>query len=153
MKIALDPYMLRKLPIAEMIRTMAEIGYEYIELSPRDDFMPFFLHPRADNEKVTELRRALRETPRCASSRGRSAPSSPVLSCSNASRRNSPHRGSAAPFVLTGVKGEMIGQASPERAGLPAPGNGTVEGIQLRRASLREPVDEDGFEFLLERLA
>ena len=27
---------------------MAELGYEYIELSPREDFMPFFLHPRAD---------------------------------------------------------------------------------------------------------
>ncbi|NKE55487.1 sugar phosphate isomerase/epimerase [Lentzea sp. PSKA42] len=62
MKIALDPYMLRKLPMAEMLRTVADIGYEYVELSPRDEFMPFFLHPRADDEKVAELKRALAET-------------------------------------------------------------------------------------------
>ncbi|MFJ9180545.1 sugar phosphate isomerase/epimerase family protein [Streptomyces sp. NPDC102360] len=60
MKIALDPYMLRDLPIDEMVRTVAELGYDYIELSPRDDFMPFFLHPRADDERVAELKTALR---------------------------------------------------------------------------------------------
>ncbi|AGP60937.1 sugar phosphate isomerase/epimerase family protein [Streptomyces rapamycinicus] len=60
MKIALDPYMLRALPLDEMVRTVAELGYEYIELSPRDDFMPFFLHPRAGDERVAELKRALR---------------------------------------------------------------------------------------------
>ncbi len=62
MKIALDPFMLRKLPVRQMVRTVADIGYEYIELSPRDDFMPFFLHPRADDEKVVEFKDALRET-------------------------------------------------------------------------------------------
>ncbi|GAB2758979.1 sugar phosphate isomerase/epimerase family protein [Streptomyces bullii] len=60
MKIALDPYMFRALPLDEMVRTVAELGYEYIELSPRDDFMPFFLHPRADDERVAEFKRALR---------------------------------------------------------------------------------------------
>nr|WTA00104.1 sugar phosphate isomerase/epimerase [Streptomyces sp. NBC_00857] len=62
MKIALDPYMLRALPIREMVRTVADLGYSYIELSPRDDFMPFFLHPRADDERVAELKSALDET-------------------------------------------------------------------------------------------
>ncbi|CAM03925.1 myo-inositol catabolism protein IolH [Saccharopolyspora erythraea NRRL 2338] len=62
MKIALDPFMLRKLPIREMVRTVADIGYEYIELSPREEFMPFFLHPRADDDRVAEFRSALRET-------------------------------------------------------------------------------------------
>ncbi|WP_199432288.1 sugar phosphate isomerase/epimerase family protein [Qaidamihabitans albus] len=62
MKIALDPYMLRALPMEEMARTVAEIGYEYIELSPRAEFMPFFLHPRADDEQVARLRKVLRET-------------------------------------------------------------------------------------------
>jgi myo-inositol catabolism protein IolH len=61
-KIALDPYMLRGLPMAEMVRTVADIGYSYLELSPRAEFMPFFLHPRADDEKVAELKRVLRET-------------------------------------------------------------------------------------------
>ncbi|WP_328611634.1 sugar phosphate isomerase/epimerase [Amycolatopsis sp. NBC_00345] len=61
MKIALDPYMLRKLPVPEMVAVVAEIGYEYIELSPRDEFMPFFQHPRADDERVAELKKALRD--------------------------------------------------------------------------------------------
>jgi myo-inositol catabolism protein IolH len=62
MKIALDPYMLRSLPINEMVRTVADLGYESIELSPREDFIPFFVHPRADDDRVTELKNALRET-------------------------------------------------------------------------------------------
>jgi myo-inositol catabolism protein IolH len=61
-KIAIDPYMFRALPIPEMVRTVAELGYEYIELSPREDFLPFFLHPRADHARVAELKRALDET-------------------------------------------------------------------------------------------
>ncbi|GAA3845519.1 hypothetical protein GCM10023083_89330 [Streptomyces phyllanthi] len=60
MKIALDPYMLRTLPMDDMVRTVAELGYEYIELSPRDDFMPFFPHPRADDERVAALKKSLR---------------------------------------------------------------------------------------------
>ncbi|GAB3982921.1 sugar phosphate isomerase/epimerase [Actinoallomurus acanthiterrae] len=62
MKIALDPYMFRALPLTEVVRTAADLGYSHIELSPRPDFMPFFLHPRADDAKVAELRTALRET-------------------------------------------------------------------------------------------
>src|SRR5262249_27761201 len=62
MKIALDPYMLRGLPMTEMVRTVADIGYRHIELSPRAEFMPFFVHPRADDDKVAELRTVLRET-------------------------------------------------------------------------------------------
>jgi myo-inositol catabolism protein IolH len=62
MKIALDPYMFRALPMQEMVRTVADVGYSYIELSPREEFMPFFLHPRADDQKVAELKNVLRET-------------------------------------------------------------------------------------------
>jgi sugar phosphate isomerase/epimerase len=61
--------MFRALPIDEMVRTIAELGYEYIELSPRDDFMRFFLHPRADDERIDQLKNSLRTTvcgcPRC----------------------------------------------------------------------------------------
>jgi len=60
-KIALDPYMFRALPMTEMVRTVAELGYSHIELSPRPEFMPFFLHPRADDAKVAELKKALRD--------------------------------------------------------------------------------------------
>jgi len=42
MKIALDPYMLRALPMTAMVRTVADIGYTHLELSPRAEFMPFF---------------------------------------------------------------------------------------------------------------
>jgi myo-inositol catabolism protein IolH len=60
-KIALDPYMLRGLPFAEVCRMAAEVGYRYIELSPRTDFIPFFVHPRADRARVAEFRTALRD--------------------------------------------------------------------------------------------
>ncbi len=39
MKIALDPYRHRHLSLEELPGTVAELGYEYIELSPRDDFL------------------------------------------------------------------------------------------------------------------
>jgi myo-inositol catabolism protein IolH len=61
-KIALDPYMLRSLPFAEVCRLAAEIGFEWIELSPRPDFIPFFTHPRADRNRIVEFRSALRES-------------------------------------------------------------------------------------------
>ena len=59
MKIALDPYMLRTTPLEELPGVVAGLGYEYIELSPRDDFMPFFLHPRADDATVKRFKAAL----------------------------------------------------------------------------------------------
>lgn len=52
--------MLRALPLDETVRTVAELGYQYIELSPRDDFMPFFLQPRSDDEHVADLKNSLR---------------------------------------------------------------------------------------------
>jgi myo-inositol catabolism protein IolH len=59
--IALDPYMLRKVPLLELPRLVSDLGYRYIELSPRDDFMPFFLHPRADRHVVAAFKQALSE--------------------------------------------------------------------------------------------
>jgi myo-inositol catabolism protein IolH len=59
MKLALDPYMLRSTPLLELPGVVADLGYEYIELSPREDFMPFFLHPRADDATVKAFKRAL----------------------------------------------------------------------------------------------
>jgi myo-inositol catabolism protein IolH len=58
-KIALDPYMLRKVPLLELPRVVADLGYRYIEMSPRDDFLPFFLHPRIDRAGVAAFRREL----------------------------------------------------------------------------------------------
>ena len=59
MKIALDPtpfhhdYALLELP-----RVVAELGYEYLQLTPHRDFIPFFNHPRADDGLVAKLRKA-----------------------------------------------------------------------------------------------
>lgn len=59
MKLALDPYMLRRVPLLELPGVVADLGYEYIELSPREDFTPFFLHPRANRDTVTKFKAAL----------------------------------------------------------------------------------------------
>jgi myo-inositol catabolism protein IolH len=59
MKIALDPYMFRNVPLLELPALVAELGYEWLELSPREDFTPFFLHPRVDDGTVQEFRKAL----------------------------------------------------------------------------------------------
>jgi myo-inositol catabolism protein IolH len=59
MKLALDPYMLRHVPLLELPGVVADLGYEWIELSPREDFMPFFLHPRCADATVTAFKREL----------------------------------------------------------------------------------------------
>jgi len=59
MKIALDPYMLRTVPLAELPGLVAKLGYEHIELSPREDFIPFFVHPRADAATIAGFKKAL----------------------------------------------------------------------------------------------
>ena len=59
MKLALDPYMLRTVPLTELPRVVAELGYQHIELSPREDFLPFFLHSRADRATIAQFKRAL----------------------------------------------------------------------------------------------
>jgi myo-inositol catabolism protein IolH len=58
-KIALDPYMFRTTSLTELPGLVADLGYRYIELSPRDDFIPFFRHPRVDNATVRKFRGAL----------------------------------------------------------------------------------------------
>jgi myo-inositol catabolism protein IolH len=59
MKVLLDPYMLRSTPLLELPGVVADLGYEYIELSPREDFTPFFLHPRAGTDTVKKFKTAL----------------------------------------------------------------------------------------------
>ncbi|GIE48820.1 protein iolH [Amorphoplanes nipponensis] len=59
MRIALDPYMLRTVPLLSLPRVVADLGYRHIELSPRDDFLPFFLHPRASSADVAAFKREL----------------------------------------------------------------------------------------------
>jgi myo-inositol catabolism protein IolH len=59
MKLALDPYMLRGTPLTELPGLVADLGYQWIELSPRPDFTPFFLHPRANKDVVRRFKSAL----------------------------------------------------------------------------------------------
>ncbi len=59
MKLALDPYMFREVPLMELPGLVAELGYQWIELSPREDFTPFFNHPRVDDATVQKFRKEL----------------------------------------------------------------------------------------------
>ena len=57
MKLALDPMMVRDLPMADVIRAVADAGYRRVEWSPRDDFLPSGRDPAASPGQVRELRR------------------------------------------------------------------------------------------------
>ncbi len=59
MKIALDPHMIRHVPLLDLPGVVADHGYEWIELSPREDFLPFFRHPRVDLATVRRFRKEL----------------------------------------------------------------------------------------------
>jgi len=61
MKIALDPYMHRPLSLEELPRLAAELGYEWIELSPRPDFLEWFKRPRVFPERIASFKKALRD--------------------------------------------------------------------------------------------
>ncbi|MBF8376295.1 sugar phosphate isomerase/epimerase [Alicyclobacillus mali] len=61
MKIALDPTMYTDLSLRELVEKAAKLGYEYIELSPREDFCPFYKYPRADRDRIQKLKRYLRD--------------------------------------------------------------------------------------------
>ncbi len=52
MKIALDPYMHRHLDLPGICRLTKELGYDYIELSPRADFLEWWSMPRVYPERI-----------------------------------------------------------------------------------------------------
>ena len=51
--------MIRHIPLLELPGVVADLGYEFIELSPREDFLPFFRHPRVDLATVRRFRKEL----------------------------------------------------------------------------------------------
>ncbi|MCW2721075.1 sugar phosphate isomerase/epimerase [Pseudonocardia sp.] len=62
-KIALDPAMYHaELSVADEVRKAAELGYRYLELSPRADFFFWHRYPKADDAAVAEVRKACAET-------------------------------------------------------------------------------------------
>jgi myo-inositol catabolism protein IolH len=59
MKIALDPTPFHHdYELLDFPRVVADLGYEYLQLTPHRDFIPFFNHPRADDELVAKFRKA-----------------------------------------------------------------------------------------------
>ena len=53
MKLALDPTMFfGTVPLNDLPALVADLGYDYIEMAPNEQFMPFFLHPRVDRAKI-----------------------------------------------------------------------------------------------------
>ena len=62
-KIALDPAMYHAdLSVADEVRKAADLGYEYLELSPRADFFFWHRYPKADDAAIAEVKKACQET-------------------------------------------------------------------------------------------
>jgi myo-inositol catabolism protein IolH len=58
MKLALDPQMYYSTStIHELPDRVARLGYEWMELSPKADFVPFFKYPRIDDAGVRKLKK------------------------------------------------------------------------------------------------
>lgn len=58
MKLALDPQMYYSTStVYELPDHVARLGYEWMELSPKADFVPFFKYPRIDDAGVRRLRK------------------------------------------------------------------------------------------------
>lgn len=57
MKLALDPAMYTEIPLKEVVDKAARLGYDYIELSPREDFIPFYKYPKVDKPLIKNLKR------------------------------------------------------------------------------------------------
>jgi len=57
-KLALDPQMFYAThSVLELPDVVARMGYSWMELSPKADFIPFFGHPRVDDATVARLRK------------------------------------------------------------------------------------------------
>ena len=62
-KIALDPAMYHAdMSVADEVRKAAELGYEYLELSPRADFFFWHRYPKADAAELSDVKKACQET-------------------------------------------------------------------------------------------
>jgi myo-inositol catabolism protein IolH len=62
-KIALDPAMYHpNMSVADEVRKAAELGYEYVELSPRADFFFWHRYPKADDAELADVKEAMKET-------------------------------------------------------------------------------------------
>ncbi|WP_426817135.1 sugar phosphate isomerase/epimerase family protein [Winslowiella sp. 2C04] len=62
MKIAFDVDVIKDLGITKMVHQVADWRYKYIEQSPHPQINPFYKHPKASREIITEYKNALRAT-------------------------------------------------------------------------------------------
>ena len=60
MKIALDPYMIRHVSLDQLPSAVAALGYDQIELSPRSDFLDWWVMPRATKERMAAFKSAMK---------------------------------------------------------------------------------------------
>jgi myo-inositol catabolism protein IolH len=58
MKLAVDPCLLKRLPVPEMFASVAQAGYEAVELSPRDGFLTHRQEDRPQPEIIRSLKEA-----------------------------------------------------------------------------------------------
>jgi myo-inositol catabolism protein IolH len=61
MKIALDPFMHRHLSLEALPGKVAELGYEWVEISPRGDFLEWFKAPRVYPARIKAVKRAFKD--------------------------------------------------------------------------------------------
>ncbi|NTE67789.1 sugar phosphate isomerase/epimerase, partial [Agrobacterium tumefaciens] len=61
MKIAIDPHMHRFSSLEALPAKVKELGYDWIELSPRADFLEWFKAPRVFPERIRSFKKALKE--------------------------------------------------------------------------------------------
>ena len=58
MKLALDPQMFfSTISVYGLPDIVARLGYDWMELSPKADFIPFFKYPRVDDAGVRKLKK------------------------------------------------------------------------------------------------
>jgi myo-inositol catabolism protein IolH len=63
MKVALDPAMYHaELSVPDEVRKAAELGFSWLELSPRADWFFWHRYPKADRAAITEVRKACADT-------------------------------------------------------------------------------------------
>ena len=61
MKIAIDPFEIRLGDVDSYFRRVADSGFKYVEFSQREDFWPYFTHPRANDEMVQTVKGLLKK--------------------------------------------------------------------------------------------
>ncbi|MEE2523240.1 sugar phosphate isomerase/epimerase [Pseudarthrobacter sp. J75] len=62
MKIALDPTPYHHShSLLEFPRVAADLGYKYLQMTPHADMIPFYNHPKADDELVTLMNKACKD--------------------------------------------------------------------------------------------